>query len=141
MEFVNLPELGVQILLRPVSFEDYRLSIRNDISELSKKGNARRPVIGVSAKEAREFAARMGGRLPKLEEMTALVMNLKSYSSIFACSSKSCLSEWLDCVPDWAMENNCIINPAWLQNRNGLCARGSIPNRRMSFVTFRFVRT
>lgn len=143
MEFVRIPELGVEISLRPISREEYwRISLKS-MSGLVNNREANIPVTGVSATEARDFAGQMGGRLPTLDEIKALATYVQTISSAFACSKQGCLSEWLDCSPDWVREktsSNCIVSPSWLRRQNGESPRGSIPNRRMSFVTFRLVR-
>lgn len=143
MEFVNLHGMDVDISLRPVSLEEYLRSGKNDRSELLKSGKPNDPVTGVSASEAREFASQMGGRLPRLEEIYTLAIQVNYNHSTFACGSWDCLSEWLDCSPEWSGGNNemnCIVHPAWLRHNNGGSARGSIPDQRAPHVTFRVVR-
>lgn len=140
MEFFRLPEQHVEILLRPVTIEEYIQVIRKDVPRLGRKREAGFPITDVSASEARDFATRIGGRLPKLTEIEILT-NL--FPFIFSYSIQRELWEWLDCTPEWARDrtpNNCIVGPSLLQYQNGGKPRGSIPDRRMSFVTFRIVR-
>ncbi|MHB8086993.1 MAG: SUMF1/EgtB/PvdO family nonheme iron enzyme [Anaerolineaceae bacterium] len=143
MEFVRLQGMDVEISLRPISREEYSRSIQNNRSDLAKNGKPNDPITEVSATEAREFASRMGGRLPTMEEINTLATQVKHITSTFACKSWDCLSEWLDCSPEWLKgdnELNCIVHPAWLRRKNGGSARGSIPNQRTPYVTFRLVR-
>lgn len=143
VKFLKLPGNSIEILSRPVSREEYRLGFQNELSDFSKGSGTRSPVTGVSATEARKFASQMGARLPEFEEMMALSRYAKNNTALFGCLSRDCLAEWLNCSPDWARENNhtnCILSPSWLMRRDGSISRGSIPDQKMSFVTFRLVR-
>lgn len=143
MKFIRIPGLDIEISLRPVSQADYRLVSQDKWTGSPSSREAGAPVTGISAMEARKFASRMGGRLPTFDEMIALAAYVKNIPSAFACSPQGCLSEWLHCAPDWGKDNasaNCITSPQWLKQKNGRSTRGSIPDRPMSFVTFRLVR-
>ncbi len=143
MEFIRLLGSEVEISLRPVSHEEYFRSLQNVGSEKSKNKKPNDPITEVSASEAREFATRMGCRLPTLEEINTLATQVKHMTSSFACESWDCMSEWLDCSPEWSNGDtgvNCIVHPSWLVRKNSLSTRGSIPDQRMPNVTFRLVR-
>jgi len=143
MEFVRLQGLDVEISIWPVSREEFLRKAQNNRPGFANKEKSKDPVTEVSASEAREFASRMGGRLPKLEEMKSLAKQVNHITSAFACATWDCLSEWLDCSPEWSKEDhglNCIVHPAWLRRKNEGSGRGAIPDQRMPNVTFRLVR-
>lgn len=143
MKFIQIPGLDIEISLRPISKADYRLGSQDKWTGSPGSREAGAPITGISATEAREFASQMGGRLPTLDEIESLAAYVQNIPSAFACSPQGCLSEWLDCAPDWGKGSAsaiCIASPQWLKQKNGRSTRGSIPDRPMSFVTFRLVR-
>lgn len=143
MEFKKIPGLNVEILPSPITYEDLRNSMSNNLLIPPRGTSPKMPVTGVSASEAQEVAERLGARLPKLEEITILANYMHNPSSAFGCFSKICLTEWLNCSPEWSHKGNqsrCILNPSWLMQKNGGLTRGSLPDHKFSFVTFRLVR-
>lgn len=143
MKFVRLPKQNVEISIRPITTEVFLRSRHGNPSRLITRNGVSQPITGVSATDAREFAARLGGRLPTKDELVELAALLPNMAIGFACSTRECLSEWLRCEPENGSNNhssNCILNPSWLRRQNGASTHGAIPNRPHSFVTFRLVR-
>ena len=156
MEWIRLPELGVEISRTPTTWDDYNLFAH--ATGLPVMPPSRSPfVTGVSADEARTFAHWLGrtngrsGRLPKREELVALAALAQQGLFTWHCgtggfkearrAASNCLSEWLECGPDWNRhELHCIAAPTWLLTAQSRGIRGALINRGYPFVTFQVVR-
>lgn len=156
MAWIQLPEFSVEICTEPVTREQYEQFSKLPRQPLfSQRGTPGAPVVNVSAEQAIAYAHRRGGlyRLPNLDEMLALARHAKDGLRIWACWSSekrgvrrravNCLSEWLDCFPDWGAHGDhlrCITHPPWLLAGYSQVPHAALTDKGYSFVTFRLVR-
>lgn len=133
MNFIHLPSNHVEISARPVCLSEYQQNWASGISFASRGKTA---AVNISASEAAAFAAQAAARLPKYEEIVEYLSLTRQNDKAIPPTNEI---EWLNCSPEWKTQNmNCIVS---IDNAaHKLILRGSLPDQRYPFVTFRIVK-
>jgi len=132
MKFIYLPSNHTEISTRPVLLSEYR---QNGAFGILPASTGKAAAVNISASQATAFAVQAGTRLPKYEEIAEyLSLTRQNDEPIFPANE----IEWLNCSPEWNSQNMCIVSIDTAAHK--LALRGSLPDKKYPFVTFRIVK-
>lgn len=159
MQWIELSNLNTEIGAAPVDCQTYCAYLSSSDRSLPQcPSTGEQPLVGISASEARAFAAWLTRRdkriyrLPTLHELRELAQQSARGQDSWPCLRNpgaggpipSCSYEWIDCTPDPAGQRarlHCATYPLWLQQPQRRPIRAALVDTALPYATFRLVRT